>query len=74
MDTLNNEQRVLQVDDDGVLKLPDDLIEELGWKLGDTLEWIDNKDGTWTLRNVSDDLEDLGEGTGGEGTQEGQDC
>jgi bifunctional DNA-binding transcriptional regulator/antitoxin component of YhaV-PrlF toxin-antitoxin module len=74
MDTLKNEQRVLQVDDDGVLKLPDDLIEELGWKLGDTLEWIDNEDGTWTLRNVSDDLESVGEGIGGEGTQEGQDC
>jgi len=71
MDTSNSEQRVLQVDEDGVLKLPDDLIEELGWKLGDTLEWIDNEDGTWTLRNVSEDVEDLGESTGGESTQEG---
>jgi bifunctional DNA-binding transcriptional regulator/antitoxin component of YhaV-PrlF toxin-antitoxin module len=71
MDTLKNETRVLQVDEDGVLKLPDDLIEELGWKLGDTLEWIDNENGTWTLRNVSEDLDDLVESTGGESTQEG---
>jgi len=54
MNTSDKETRVLQVNDEGVLKLPDDLIEELGWKLGDTLEWIDNEDGTWTLRNVSD--------------------
>lgn len=40
--------------DDGsgdlVLPLPEDLMEGAGWKEGDTLEWIDNKDGTWTLR------------------------
>jgi len=24
--------------------------KELGWAEGDTIEWIDNKDGTWTLR------------------------
>lgn len=40
--------------DDGsgdlVLPLPDDLMEGAGWKEGDTLEWIDNKNGTWTLR------------------------
>lgn len=24
--------------------------EELGWNPGDTVEWIDNKDGTWTIR------------------------
>ena len=23
---------------------------ELGWKEGDVLQWIDNKDGTWTLK------------------------
>ena len=23
--------------------------ERLGWKPGDTLEWIDNGDGSWTL-------------------------
>lgn len=35
---------------DQILEFPDDFMEETGWKEGDTLEWIDNKDGTWTLR------------------------
>ena len=24
--------------------------EELGWKAGDVIEWINNKDGTWTIK------------------------
>ena len=39
----------LTVDDDGVLTFPDELIEKLGWKEGDVLEWVDNKDGSWSL-------------------------
>lgn len=31
------------------LPLSDDLLEQLGWGIGDTLEWIDNQDGTWSL-------------------------
>jgi bifunctional DNA-binding transcriptional regulator/antitoxin component of YhaV-PrlF toxin-antitoxin module len=34
---------------DGILTFPEDLIEQAGWKEGDVLNWIDNKDGTWTL-------------------------
>ena len=33
-----------------LLDLGKELCEHLGWKPGDTLEWIDNKDGTWTIR------------------------
>lgn len=33
-----------------ILEFPDDLMESAGWKEGDVLEWIDNKDGSWTLR------------------------
>lgn len=44
----------LEEADDGsgdlVLPFPEDFMEEAGWKTGDTLEWIDNKDGSWTLR------------------------
>jgi hypothetical protein len=44
----------LQEADDGsgdlVMPLSDDIMEQAGWKLGDNLEWIDNKNGTWTLR------------------------
>ena len=38
-----------KTDDDGVLTFPDELIEELGWKEGDVLQWIDNKDGSFSL-------------------------
>jgi len=40
---------ILTVDDDGILTFPDDLIEKLGWKEGDELEWIDCQDGTLRL-------------------------
>ena len=40
----------LTIDDDGVITFPDELIEQLGWKEGDVLEWIDNKDGSFTLK------------------------
>ena len=39
----------LTVDDDGVITFPDEMIEKLGWKEGDVLEWIDNKDGSFSL-------------------------
>jgi hypothetical protein len=25
-------------------------MESAGWKIGDTLEWIDNKNGTWSIK------------------------
>lgn len=34
---------------DAFIELPDEIIKELGCKEGDTLEWIDNKDGSYTL-------------------------
>jgi hypothetical protein len=33
-----------------ILPLNDDILEDAGWKTGDTIEWIDNKDGSWTMR------------------------
>ena len=35
---------------DQILEFPDDLMESAGWKEGDTIEWVDNNDGSWTLR------------------------
>jgi hypothetical protein len=35
---------------DAILEFPDDLMQEAGWKEGDTLDWVDNKDGSWTLK------------------------
>ena len=40
----------LTVDDEGMLTFPDEMLEVLGWKEGDVLEWIDNKDGSFTLK------------------------
>ena len=33
-----------------MLDLGDDLVTQLGWQVGDTVEWTDNQDGTWTLK------------------------
>jgi hypothetical protein len=37
--------------DTGDLLLPftDEILQEAGWKEGDTLEWFDNQDGSWSL-------------------------
>jgi hypothetical protein len=40
---------------DAILPLPEDLLVKAGWKEGDTLNWIDNKDGTWCLTKIKDE-------------------
>lgn len=40
---------------DCILVIPDEVLEETGWKIDDTLEWIDNGDGSWTLRKKYND-------------------
>jgi hypothetical protein len=37
---------------DLILPLNDDILEETGWQTGDSIEWIDNKDGSWTMKKV----------------------
>lgn len=32
-----------------LLDLGNELCEQLGWSVGDQLEWSDNQDGSWTL-------------------------
>ncbi len=34
---------------DLLLPFTDEILQEAGWKEGDTLEWIDNQDGSWSL-------------------------
>ncbi len=36
-----------------MIDLGQELCDQLGWKEGDTVEWIDNKDGSWTLKKIS---------------------
>jgi hypothetical protein len=42
--------------DDGsgdlVLPLPPEVLELKMWQEGDTLEWIDNDDGSWSIQKV----------------------
>jgi hypothetical protein len=33
-----------------LLDLGHELCAEIGWKVGDTVEWIDQKDGSWLLQ------------------------
>jgi hypothetical protein len=37
---------------DAILTFPPDLLKQTGWKEGDTLKWIDQKDGSWQLKKV----------------------
>jgi hypothetical protein len=38
-------------DKDGNLVLPisDEMMAELGWKIGDNIKWTDNNDGSWSM-------------------------
>jgi bifunctional DNA-binding transcriptional regulator/antitoxin component of YhaV-PrlF toxin-antitoxin module len=46
-------------DDEGniILPLPLEMLEELGWKEGTTLEWLDNGDGSFSLKKKETMLE-----------------
>jgi hypothetical protein len=44
--TLDVQQRE---DGELYLEFPDEILEEAGWKIGDTLKWKDNGDGSFTL-------------------------
>jgi hypothetical protein len=37
---------------DLILPLNDDILAETGWKTGDSIDWIDNKDGSWTMKKI----------------------
>jgi hypothetical protein len=37
---------------DLILPLPQEMLDLQGWVEGDTLDWIDNKDGTWCIQKV----------------------
>lgn len=44
----------LHIDENGVVTLPDDLMEIAGWNIGDVLLYIDNHDGSYSI--VKEDL------------------
>jgi hypothetical protein len=48
---------VIQDGEDLILPLPDDMMEEAGWKIGDTVRWTDNGNGTWSIHKVEEQLD-----------------
>jgi hypothetical protein len=46
---------------DLIMPLTDEILESAGWKEGDTLEWIDNENGTWSLRKTNETSSDTTE-------------
>ena len=55
----NKKSRMINVVEDPdnpgelLLDLGNELCAELGWQAGDTVEWIDQKDGSWLLKSTS---------------------
>ena len=47
----------LETDESGELILPlsDEILEGTGIGVGDTVEWIDNKDGSWTIQKKEEE-------------------
>jgi len=42
--------KVIELDDGELaIDLPEDMLKELNWTEGTVIEWIDNKDGSWSL-------------------------
>ena len=35
------------------LDIPDELLAEAGWAIGDDLNWTDNEDGSWTIEKIT---------------------
>ena len=51
-----NNTFIVTLEEDGedlILPLPKELLENLKWSIGDTLEWIDQGNGCWSLRKKS---------------------
>ena len=54
MTTESNKRWVLDVQEneqgEQFIEFPEDFLKETGWKEGDSIEWIDNHDGSWTMK------------------------
>jgi len=51
----------LEQDENGDLILPlgDELCSEFGWKVGDTIIWTDLGDGSWSMKKMEKELQEL---------------
>ena len=46
--------------EDLILPLPQEMLDEVAWAPGDTIEWIDQGDGTWEIRKKQEPLDSEG--------------
>ena len=46
----------LTVDEHGAVVLPEDFLEQTGWREGDSIEFVPQADGTWHLERRDGDL------------------
>lgn len=49
---------LIQDGDETILPLTDEILMDAGWNVGDDIEFIDNKDGSWTMRKVEKEAEE----------------
>jgi hypothetical protein len=52
---ISDDKWVITVQENGKTKdlyiqFPEDAISQVGWIEGDVIEWLDNGDGSWTLK------------------------
>jgi hypothetical protein len=40
------------------IELPQRLLDQLGWKEGDDLTWVEMPDGSWTIKKVEDQTDE----------------
>ena len=55
---MTTERHTLSVDKDGVLTFTEEFLETTGWREGTELEFIDNGDGSVTMKEVVSDTDD----------------
>lgn len=48
---------VIDIDGELGLDIPDELLDNIGWQVGDVLVWNENEDGTWTLTKKESESE-----------------
>lgn len=41
-------------DGEAFIELPEPLLDQVGWKEGDTLQWVDNGNGSYTLKKAEE--------------------
>ena len=57
-----NDKQILEVDEDGVITFPDELLAVLGWKEGDELDFILQADNTVLLTRAKNATTEVNQG------------